>query len=336
MAVFCFCCRIGECQACQCPVPETESLVCVILISFLAWDEEQCIAVEPLSVCISQLRRFWYPCSAPCCFPFSVLSLDSLGQQQGEDEPMPSAQLTSRDFGAAELLFLPPPRCVHTGAFLPSLFPFLELWLLSSLTLCSFNLFQLHRFSARLAGGIHGGDPASSRADTEWGRWFLQSLCSCGGEGSRTCSPHFTVSCPLAPLWLVTSPGLAAVPEFVLALTRVQPGAGEILWAHTTGNSSCVLVFLLEKKQSLFHRPQRSCHCSACGCWLVSLCSPPQWHSLAVGAALGLLSGVHIPSKPPGKAQEPLVTPSLQSAHVDWQDLYQALLLVQGKALTCC
>lgn len=50
------------------------------------------------------------------------------------------------------------------------------------------------------------------------------------------------------------------------------------------------------------------------------------------GGALGLLSGVHTPSKPPGKAQEHLVTQSLR----DWQDLYQALLLVQGKALTCC
>lgn len=63
----------GVCQACQCsqpcPVPETESPDCVILISCLACDEEQCVALEPWAVCVYQLRRFWYPCSAPCCFP---------------------------------------------------------------------------------------------------------------------------------------------------------------------------------------------------------------------------------------------------------------------------
>lgn len=56
--------------------------------------------------------------------PFSVFPLDPLGQQQGEDEPMPSAQLTSRDLRAVEprpcFSFPLPGVCTQEPSSLPS------------------------------------------------------------------------------------------------------------------------------------------------------------------------------------------------------------------------
>lgn len=103
-------------------------------------------------------------------------------------------------------------------------------------------------------------------------------LVRLGGWGKQKLFSHFTVSCPSAPSWLVMSPGLAAELGFVLDLTRVQPWGGEILWAHTKGNSSCLLVFLLEKKQ--FASPLPQPQLLAC----VPVLSSCVWHSLVVTA----------------------------------------------------
>lgn len=67
------------------------------------------------------VEKIWVSLQCSLLLPFLCVSL---GQQQGEDEPMPSAQLTSRDFGAVELRpcfsFSLPGVCTHEPSSLAS------------------------------------------------------------------------------------------------------------------------------------------------------------------------------------------------------------------------